>query len=37
MTLRLLDTFAGIGGFSLAAHQLGGFQTIGFVEREPFC
>lgn len=37
MTLRLLDTFAGIGGFSLAAHQLGGFKTIGFVEREPFC
>lgn len=37
MTLRLLDTFAGIGGFSLAAHQLGGFETIGFVEREPFC
>jgi len=37
MTLMLLDTFAGIGGFSLAAHQLGGFETIGFVEREPFC
>lgn len=37
MTLRLLDTFAGVGGFSLAAHQLGGFETIGFVEREPFC
>ena len=37
MTLRLLDTFAGIGGFSLAAHQLGGFETIGFVERELFC
>ena len=37
MTLKLLDTFAGIGGFSLAAHLLGGFETIGFVEREPFC
>ena len=35
--LRLLDTFAGIGGFSLAAAWLGGFETIGFVEREPFC
>jgi DNA (cytosine-5)-methyltransferase 1 len=38
MTLRLLDTFSGIGGFSYAAEQLvGGFQTVGFVEREPFC
>jgi DNA (cytosine-5)-methyltransferase 1 len=36
--LRLLDTFSGIGGFSYAAEQLvGGFETIGFVEREPFC
>ena len=36
--LRLLDTFAGIGGFSFAAERLvGGFQTVAFVEREPFC
>lgn len=35
--LRLLDTFSGIGGFSLAASWIGGFETIGFVEREPFC
>lgn len=38
MALRLLDTFAGIGGFSYAAERLvGGFETVAFVEREPFC
>ena len=38
MTLRLLDTFAGIGGFSYAAEQLlGGFKTTQFVEIEPYC
>ncbi len=38
MTLRLLDTFSGIGGFSYAAeHLVGGFTTVQFVEREPFC
>ena len=37
MTLRIIDTFSGIGGFSLAARWLGGFQTVAFVEREPFC
>jgi len=37
MTLRLLDTFSGIGGFSLAARWVGGFETVAFVEREPFC
>jgi DNA (cytosine-5)-methyltransferase 1 len=36
--LRLLDTFSGIGGFSYAAeHLVGGYQTVAFVEREPFC
>jgi DNA (cytosine-5)-methyltransferase 1 len=36
--LRLLDTFSGIGGFSYAAERLvGGYQTVAFVEREPFC
>jgi DNA (cytosine-5)-methyltransferase 1 len=36
--LRLLDLFSGIGGFSYAAeHLVGGFQTVAFVEREPFC
>ena len=36
--LRLLDTFSGIGGFSYAAEQLvGGYETVAFVERDPFC
>jgi len=38
MTLRLIDTFSGIGGFSYAAETLvGGFKTVAFVECEPFC
>jgi DNA (cytosine-5)-methyltransferase 1 len=37
VTLRLLDTFSGIGGFSLAAMWLGGFETVQFVEVDPFC
>ena len=37
MTLRLLDTFSGIGGFSLAARWLGGYETVQFVECDPFC
>jgi DNA (cytosine-5)-methyltransferase 1 len=37
-TLRLLDLFSGIGGFSYAAERLvGGYKTVAFVEREPFC
>jgi DNA (cytosine-5)-methyltransferase 1 len=37
-TLRLLDTFSGIGGFSYAAERIvGGFETVAFVEREPYC
>ncbi len=35
--LRMIDTFSGIGGFSLAARWLGGIETVHFVEREPFC
>lgn len=34
--MRLLDLFAGIGGFSYAAHWMG-WKTAAFVEREPFC
>lgn len=34
--MRLLDLFAGIGGFSLAAHWLG-WETAAFVERDKFC
>jgi DNA (cytosine-5)-methyltransferase 1 len=38
MTLRLLDLFSGIGGFSYAAEYLvGGYETVAFVEREPYC
>ena len=38
MTLRLIDTFSGIGGFSYSAEKLvGGFKTVAFVECEPFC
>jgi DNA (cytosine-5)-methyltransferase 1 len=37
MTLRMIDTFSGIGGFSLAARWLGGIETVQFVERDPFC
>ena len=36
--LRLLDTFAGIGGFSYAAEKLvSGFQTVQFIEIDPYC
>lgn len=34
--MRLLDLFAGIGGFSLAAHWMG-WETAAFVERDRFC
>lgn len=35
--LRVLDCFAGIGGFSLGLERAGGFHTVGFVEIDPFC
>ena len=36
--LKLIDAFSGIGGFSLAAEQIvGGFETVAFVECEPYC
>ena len=36
--LRILDAFAGIGGFSYAAEKLiGGFKTTQFIEIDPFC
>lgn len=34
--MQILDLFAGIGGFSLAAHWMG-WSTAAFVEKEPFC
>jgi DNA (cytosine-5)-methyltransferase 1 len=37
MTLRLLDLFSGIGGFSYAAEVLvGGFRTVAFCDIEPY-
>ena len=37
MTLRMIDTFSGIGGFSLGLERTGGFQTVAFCEIDPFC
>jgi DNA (cytosine-5)-methyltransferase 1 len=34
--LRVLDLFAGIGGFSLGLERTGGFTTAAFCEREPY-
>lgn len=34
--MKLLDLFAGIGGFSLAAHWMG-WETAAFVEWDAFC
>lgn len=34
--MKVLDLFAGIGGFSLAAHWMG-WETAAFVEKESFC
>lgn len=36
-TLRVLDLFSGIGGFSLGLERTGGFKTVAFCEIEPFC
>lgn len=35
--LKLLDLFSGIGGFSLAARMVGGYETVAFCEIEPYC
>ena len=38
MTLKVLDLFSGIGGFSYAAERLvGGFETTQFVEIDTYC
>ena len=36
MTLRVLDLFSGIGGFSLGLERTGGFETAAFCEYEAF-
>lgn len=33
---RHLDLFSGIGGFALACRMVGGIETVGFCEREPY-
>ena len=36
--LKVIDLFSGIGGFSYAAESLvGGFETVQFVENNPWC
>lgn len=36
--LKVIDLFSGIGGFSYAAeHLVGGFETVQFVECNPWC
>ena len=36
--LKIIDLFSGIGGFSYAAEKLvGGFETVQFVEIDPYC
>jgi len=35
--LKVLDLFSGIGGFSLGLEAAGPFETIAFVENEPYC
>ena len=37
MTLRVLDLFSGIGGFSLGLERTGGFRTVAFCEIDPYC
>jgi len=34
--VRHLDLFSGIGGFALAARWVGGIETIGFCEIDPW-
>lgn len=34
--MQVIDLFSGIGGFSLAARWMG-WQTVQFVEIDPFC
>jgi DNA (cytosine-5)-methyltransferase 1 len=35
--MNVLDLFSGIGGFSLGLERTGGFRTVAFCEREPYC
>lgn len=35
--LRVLEMFAGIAGFSVGLEKTGGFETVGFIERDAYC
>lgn len=35
--LRVLDLFAGAGGFTIAGEMAGGFETVAFCEIDPYC
>ena len=36
--MKVLDLFSGIGGFAYASERIvGGFETVGFCEIDPFC
>jgi len=37
MTLRAMDLFSGIGGFSYGFKKAGGFKTVAYCEIEPYC
>jgi DNA (cytosine-5)-methyltransferase 1 len=36
VTLRVIDMFAGVGGFSLGLHRAGGFRTVAVAETDPY-
>lgn len=35
--LRVLDLFSGISGFTLGLDRAGGFETVRFIEKDPYC
>jgi DNA (cytosine-5)-methyltransferase 1 len=35
--MKVLDLFSGLGGFSLGLERSGGFETVAFVEIDPYC
>ena len=37
MTLKVFDTFSGIGGFSLGLESTGFYKTVAFCEQDSFC
>lgn len=37
MTLKVMDLFSGIGGFSYGLRKAGGFRTVAYCEIEPYC